>query len=115
MDHESRYPGGLLRLAGYSHQHHFNCTQGLCRVSGGKRPLVADAFHSGSDILASTVVLVGLNISRKPPDKDHPYGHGRAESIAAKIVAIIIIMAGFNIAFLPCAAWWRAWAGPPPP
>ena len=63
----------------------------------GSAALVADAYHSGSDAVASTVVLVSLKISRKPPDRDHPYGHGRAESIAAKIVAVMIIMAGLNI------------------
>lgn len=100
MDHDSRYRrGAFAAWLGIVVNVALTVLKGIVGFWGGSAALVADAFHSGSDILASTVVLVGLNISRKPPDKDHPYGHGRAESIAAKIVAIIIILAGFNIAY----------------
>ncbi len=73
--------------------------KGIIGILGGSRALVADSFHSGADILASTVVLISLKISGKPADSEHPYGHGKAESIAAKIVALIIILAGINIGF----------------
>lgn len=100
MDNESRYHrGAFAAWLGIVINIILTVLKGFAGFMGGSAALVADAFHSGSDILASTVVLVGLRISRKPPDKDHPYGHGRAESIAAKIVAIIIILAGFNIAY----------------
>jgi cation diffusion facilitator family transporter len=45
--------------------------------------LVADGIESLSDVVSSTVVLFGLKIAIKPPDEDHPYGHGKAEPIAA--------------------------------
>lgn len=100
MEDDSRYrKGAFAAWLGIVINLILTVLKGVVGFLGGSAALVADAFHSGSDILASTVVLVGLKVSRKPPDKGHPYGHGRAESIAAKIVAIIIIMAGFNIAY----------------
>jgi cation diffusion facilitator family transporter len=45
--------------------------------------LVADGLESGADVLSGLVVFFGLKIAIKPPDRDHPYGHGKAEPIAA--------------------------------
>lgn len=99
MDPASRYQKGAFSAwLGIITNILLTIIKGVTGYMAGSAALVADAFHSASDILASTVVLVGLKISRKPPDRDHPYGHGRAESIAAKIVAVIIMMAGLNIA-----------------
>ncbi len=58
--------------------------------------VVADAWHSLSDTLTSIVVIAGFWIASKPPDKEHPYGHGRAESIAAIIVATLLGMIALN-------------------
>jgi len=58
--------------------------------------VVADAWHSLSDTLTSIVVIAGFWIASKPPDKEHPYGHGRAESIAAVIVATLLGMIALN-------------------
>ncbi len=58
--------------------------------------VVADAWHSLSDTLTSIVVVAGFWIASKPPDKEHPYGHGRAESIAAVIVATLLAMVAFG-------------------
>jgi divalent metal cation (Fe/Co/Zn/Cd) transporter len=41
--------------------------------------LVADGLESGADVLSGLVVFFGLKIAVKPPDRDHPYGHGKAE------------------------------------
>jgi cation diffusion facilitator family transporter len=62
------------------------------------RALIADAAHSASDIAGSFIVLIGLKAAHKPPDKDHPYGHGRAESIAAIIVSLLLLYVGLEIA-----------------
>lgn len=59
--------------------------------------LIADAWHSLSDTLTSFVVIVGLWISTIPPDHEHPYGHGRAEYIAAIVVATLLGMVAFEI------------------
>lgn len=69
-------------------------TKGIVGHWGDSRALLADGLHSFSDVLTSVVVLVGLHIAKRPPDRTHPYGHGKAESIAAKTVAIILILIG---------------------
>jgi cation diffusion facilitator family transporter len=59
--------------------------------------LTADGFNNLTDIVASTAVLIGLRISQKPPDKDHPYGHFRAETIAALIASFIMATVGLQV------------------
>lgn len=59
--------------------------------------LVADGFNNLTDIVASVAVLVGLRISQKPPDSDHPYGHFRAETIAALIASFIMATVGLQV------------------
>lgn len=56
--------------------------------------MITDAVHSGADVLATVTVFVGLRIAGAPPDERHHYGHARAESVAAKIVALLLIMTG---------------------
>jgi len=64
----------------------------------GSLALMADAWHTLSDSLSSIIVLVGTKISSKPPDKEHPFGHGRAELIAAVIIGVILGLIGFEFA-----------------
>ena len=52
--------------------------------------LIADAFHTLSDMASSGVVVFGFKMASKPADKEHPFGHGRAETIAALTIAIMI-------------------------
>src|SRR5699024_11666478 len=56
-----------------------------------------DSLHSASDIVSSVVILFAVRISNKPPDKEHPYGHGKAENIASIIVALLLIVVGIEI------------------
>lgn len=60
----------------------------------GSMALVADGIHSLSDIVTDVVVLVGTHLGSKKPDARHPYGHGRAETLSALCVAIILIFVG---------------------
>ncbi|MGB2600050.1 MAG: cation diffusion facilitator family transporter, partial [Candidatus Omnitrophota bacterium] len=69
----------------------------LAGIFGRSQAMIADAFHTASDALTSIAVLIGLKIARKPADLEHPYGHGRAESIAAKIVALVLIFVGLKL------------------
>ncbi|MBF0144762.1 MAG: magnetosome biogenesis CDF transporter MamB [Magnetococcales bacterium] len=57
----------------------------------GCSALVADAFHSAADILASTVTMISMKISGKPADEDHVYGHGKIQFISSAIVGIILL------------------------
>ena len=58
--------------------------------------LTADAFHTLSDMASSAVVVFGFKMADKPADKEHPFGHGRAETIAALTIAIMIGFAAFE-------------------
>lgn len=58
----------------------FKCTTGFI---GHSFALIADEIESLSDVISSTVVYFALRLSIKPPDEDHPYGHGKAEPVAA--------------------------------
>ncbi|NIK12041.1 cation diffusion facilitator family transporter [Alkalibacillus almallahensis] len=71
--------------------------KGVAGVFGNSKALIADAFHSASDVVSSVAVLVGIRAARKPPDPEHPYGHGKAENIATLIVAILLVVVGFEI------------------
>lgn len=62
----------------------------------GSIALVADAVHTASDSLTSVVVIVSAYIARKPPDAEHPYGHGRIEYVAAVVIALLLGIAGFE-------------------
>lgn len=63
----------------------------------GSRALLADALHSASDIVSSVVILFAVKIADRPPDDEHPYGHGKAENVASIIVALLLIVVGVEI------------------
>lgn len=60
----------------------------------GSVSMVADAWHTLSDTLTSAVVIVGFWIMAKPPDDRHPFGHARAENIAAIIIGVLLAVVG---------------------
>ena len=62
----------------------------------GSIALTADAWHTMSDSLSSVVVLAAVRLSSKKPDKEHPFGHGRWEPIAAMVIAFILIVIAFG-------------------
>ena len=59
--------------------------------------MVSDAVHSASDVLSSIIVIVGVKLSGKEADKEHPYGHERLECVAALILAVILAATGAMI------------------
>lgn len=65
---------------------------------GNSYALVADAIESLVDIAGSLVIWIGLRYAQRPADEEHPYGHGRAESLAALAVAGMVCLAGVGIA-----------------
>ncbi|SEH95798.1 cation diffusion facilitator family transporter [Halobacillus karajensis] len=64
---------------------------------GNSEALRADGLNNTTDVIASIAVLIGLKISRKPPDEDHHYGHFRAETIASLIAAFIMMTVGIEV------------------
>ncbi len=65
-------------------------------IVSGSIAIIADAWHTLSDSLSSIIVLVGVKISSRPADKEHPFGHGRAEWIASIIIAVLLSIIAFN-------------------
>ncbi len=68
-------------------------------IAGHSQALIADAVESFADIFSSVVVWRGLVVAATPADDDHPYGHGKAEPIAAAVVATMLLLAAAGIAF----------------
>lgn len=62
----------------------------------GSLALIADAWHTLSDTVSSVIVLIAGKVSRKPADDDHPFGHGRAEHIAAIIIGVLLAIVAFD-------------------
>jgi len=71
-------------------------------ILGNSYALLADGIESTLDIFSSVVVLGGIKISSLPADENHPYGHGKAESLAAMTVSLVLLMAGIGIAVKSC-------------
>ncbi|MCL4546888.1 MAG: cation diffusion facilitator family transporter [Deltaproteobacteria bacterium] len=69
-------------------------------ITGQSEALVADGFNSLADIFAGLVVYISFKISKKPQDKEHPYGHAKAEMIATFIVAIILFGFAFFVVIM---------------
>jgi len=72
----------------------------LSGIIGNSYALIADAAESSTDIFSSFIVWGGLQVASKPADEDHPYGHGKAEPLAAAVVAFMLMGAAFGIAIL---------------
>ena len=79
-------------------------------IVGNSAAMVADAIHSVSDLLTDAIVLFTHKISRKPKDEEHPYGHGRAETLGTTAIGFFIISAGIGLAY---EAWDIIQSGSP--
>ena len=69
---------------------------GLIAHSGA---MVSDAFHSSSDVVSSVIVMIGVRLSKKAPDREHPYGHERLECVAAVILAMLLLATGLGVGY----------------
>lgn len=72
--------------------------KGTAGVVGHSYALIAEAIESGTDILSSLIVWLGLRTAAREPDANHPYGHGKAEPLAAIMVAVALVAAATYIA-----------------
>ena len=66
-------------------------------LAAGSTSVVADGFESASDVLASGVALLGLVMAAKPPDEQHPYGHGRLETLTSLVIGLFLFLTGMLI------------------
>ncbi len=69
----------------------------LAGVVADSKGMIADALHSGSDVVATIVVYISMRISKKPADEHHTYGHGKIEYMASLFVAATLFYAGVTI------------------
>lgn len=69
----------------------------LAGVLAHSGAMISDAIHSASDVLSTIVVIIGVKISGKESDREHPYGHERLECVAAIILATILAITGLGI------------------
>jgi cation diffusion facilitator family transporter len=67
-------------------------------VVGHAYVLIADGMESALDVAGSIVIWGGLTVAARPPDRTHPYGHGKAEPIAALVVAVCVLAAAIGLA-----------------
>ena len=74
--------------------------KGLAGFFGNSFALIADAIESTTDIFSSTLVLLGLKYAKRPPDKNHPYGHGKIEPLITFLVVGFLISSALLIAHL---------------
>ncbi|SEO48202.1 cation diffusion facilitator family transporter [Amphibacillus marinus] len=72
-------------------------TKLVVSVLANSQALQADGLNNTTDVITSVAVLIGLRISRKPPDHDHHYGHFKAELIAALIASFIMVTVGLQV------------------
>ncbi len=63
----------------------------------GSASVVADGVESAGDVLASSIVLLGLTVAARPPDKNHPYGHGRFETLTGLVTGLGLALVGAGI------------------
>ena len=83
-------------------------------IVGHSHALVADAVESFADIFSSVIVWRGLVVAAAPADEDHPYGHGKAEPIAAAIVSTMLLLAAAGIALKSVEGIFSPTRGPEP-
>ncbi|EGK13444.1 MULTISPECIES: cation diffusion facilitator family transporter [Thermoactinomycetaceae] len=63
----------------------------------GSVAILSEAIHSSLDLMASVMAYFSVRMSKKPPDRDHPYGHGKIENISGTIETLLIVVAGIWI------------------
>lgn len=80
-------------------------------VLGSSQALIADGIESGLDVISSLMIWGALKYSERPPDSDHPYGHGKIESLAGVAGSMILVGAGGLVAFISMHSLWNLHTG----
>lgn len=71
----------------------------IAGLIGHSSAMISDAVHSASDVFSTIVVLIGVKLSSKESDKEHPYGHERLECVAAIVLAMVLLLTGLIIGY----------------
>src|SRR5580700_10470193 len=83
-------------------------------LMGHSTAVVADGLESVGDVFASGIVLLGLTLAARPPDWNHPYGHGRIETVTGLFVGFMLALAGLAISANALRTMGRAMPPPAP-
>jgi len=90
----------------------------LAGLAGNSTSVVADGFESAGDVFASGFVWLGLTVAARPADENHPYGHGRAETLTGLMIGLVLTAAGTIISYRSletigelhaAPAWYVVW------
>lgn len=73
--------------------------KGIAGIFGNSYALIADAIESTADVFSSLLVLIGIRYANRPPDENHPYGHGKAEPLVTFLVVGFLIVSAVVIAY----------------
>ncbi len=65
--------------------------KGFVGIISGSQALLADAMYSAKDVISSILVIIGLKVSSRPLDREHPYGHGKIEFILSMVVSVVFL------------------------
>lgn len=68
-------------------------------IISGSVSVLADGVNNVFDVMSAVVTIIGVKLSKRPPDKEHPYGHGRIEYLAAMIICIFVFAVGVQFLF----------------
>jgi len=74
---------------------------------GNSDAVFADGIHSAADVFASVIVLLVIKLANKPADKEHPYGHGKAEVIVSGIVGILLFLVSIYVVYEGIAGFFH--------
>jgi len=88
---KSSIPGSSVTIVGATVNTFLILIKFAAGVFGQSQALIMDAVHSVSDLFTDMVVLVGLKMGKKPPDTDHPFGHGRIETLSSAAIGLALI------------------------
>ena len=69
----------------------------LVGMTSGSIAIISDAFNNLSDMGSSFISIISAKLSNRPPDEDHPFGHGRFEYLASLTIAILILIVGYKL------------------
>ncbi len=92
----------------------------LCAFKGfigyftGSLAVMADAAHSGADVMDAVIAMIATQIGNKPPDKNHPYGHGKTEFIGGLVIGVVLLTGASFIAINAITHLFRNVPQPPP-
>ena len=115
---ESYRTARRIALVGMAVSAMLACSNIIIGLLTNSTSVVATGFEFAGDVLASSIVLIGMGVAARPADENHPYGHGRFETLSAFVVGVILAAAGialFVFGFNNLNRWGLGLANPAAP